>query len=301
MVVDIDESIRLRAFEWLKEQESIYGDVLQRSLLQGGFEFEGERIPLIAPQGIFKPRYLDLPLSITTAPNGPYSDTFSPDGYLLYKYRGNDPSHRDNAGLRQVMTRGKPLIYFYGLAPGRYVSSWPAYIVGDDPVSLTFKVAVDEAGSVQTIPNEMIVSEGTSARRAYITAIVRQRLHQRSFREKVLYAYRKQCSLCRLRHYELLDAAHIIPDVEPEGMPSIRNGISLCKLHHAAFDGLLLGITPDYTVDISADILDESDGPMLQHGLKELHKTRIILPHDRQNWPDKEALDVRYQRFKLAS
>jgi hypothetical protein len=88
----LDEEVRLRTFEWLKEQQAIHGDVLPRHLLEKGFEFEGERIPLIAPQGIFKPRFLELPLSITTAPKGPYADSQSNDGYLLYKYRGTDPS-----------------------------------------------------------------------------------------------------------------------------------------------------------------------------------------------------------------
>ena len=64
---------------------------------------------------------------------------------------------------------------------------------------------------------------------------------------------------------------------------------------------LLLGITPDYTVEIRPDVLEESDGPMLLHGLKELHGAGMVLPRDKQSWPDKEALDNRYQRFKLAS
>jgi putative restriction endonuclease len=299
-MADLDAAIRLSAFEWLKEQQTIHGDILPRQILAEGFIFEGERIPLIAPQGIFKPRYLELPLSITTAPNGPYPDRLGPD-YLMYRYRGEDPNHRDNVGLREVMKRGKPLVYFFGHAPSRYEAIWPVFIVGDDPASLTFRVTVDDVQSMKALAVGTVVSEAANGRRAYITAIVRQRLHQRGFRERVLHAYRQQCSLCRLRHYELLDAAHIIPDVEPEGIPAIRNGIALCKLHHAAFDGLLLGITADYTIDIRADILDESDGPMLQHGLKELHNARIILPRDKDSWPDREGLDQRYQRFKLAS
>src|SRR5271157_1510144 len=296
----VDEAIRLRAFTWLKEQETIHGDVLPRPLLEKGFEFEGERIPLLAPQGIFKPRYLDLPLSITTAPKGPYADSFSPDGYLLYKYRGTNPFHRDNVGLRQAMAQGTPLVYFHGLTPGRYLATWPVYIVGDDTTSLTFKVAVDDA-TMSLTGDHPVVSEADDVRRAYITTTIRQRLHQRSFRERVLRAYREQCALCRLRHYELLDAAHIIPDTEPEGLPSVRTGISLCRFHHAAFDALLLGITPDYTVEIRIDVLKEKDGPMLQHGLKELHEARIVLPRDRQSWPDQQALELRYQRFRLAS
>jgi hypothetical protein len=52
----------------------------------------------------------------------------------------------------------------------------------------------------------------------------------------VLAAYRHQCSLCRLKHEELLDAAHIIPDADPEGEPVVSNGLALCRLHHSAFD-----------------------------------------------------------------
>ena len=40
-------------------------------------------------------------------------------------------------------------------------------------------------------------------------------------------------ALCRLRHQELLDAAHITPDGDAEGEPVISNGVALCKLHHA--------------------------------------------------------------------
>lgn len=293
----IDTAVRFRAFAWLKEQVAIHGDVLPRPLLEKGFDFEGERIPLIAPQGIFKPRWLDLPLSIATAPKGPYDDSKSSDGYLLYRYRGTDPYHRDNVGLRQAMMEGKPLIYFFGLSPGRYLATWPVYLIGDDPVSLTFKIAVDDVASLGA-PSPLHQAE---MRRAYVTTIVRQRLHQRTFRERVIQAYREQCSLCRLHHYELLDAAHIIPDTEPEGVPAIHNGIALCKLHHAAFDGMILGITPDYSVEIRDDILEEIDGPMLQHGLKELHGKRIVLPRDTQSWPDREALDHRYQQFRQAS
>jgi putative restriction endonuclease len=297
----LDEQIRFRAFEWLKEQETIHGDVLPRTLLADGFEFKGARIPLIGPQGIFKPRDLELPLSITTAPSGPYNDTFDSDNLLLYRYRGTDPHHRENVGLRQAMLRGTPLIDFHGLVPGRYMASWPVFIVGDNPASLSFKVAVDDVTSTKMGLGQAVLAGVQEIRRAYITSVVRQRLHQRAFRERVIRAYHEQCALCRLRHFQLLDAAHIIPDRDPAGEPRISNGISLCKLHHAAFDASIIGITPDYIVEIRKDILEESDGPMLQHGLKELHKGTIILPRDKQSWPDREGLDQRYQQFVLAS
>ena len=55
-MTDIDQRVRIAAFNWLDEQVSIHGDVLPRSILAQGFEFEGQRVPLVAPQGIFKPK-----------------------------------------------------------------------------------------------------------------------------------------------------------------------------------------------------------------------------------------------------
>jgi hypothetical protein len=45
--------------------------------LEAGFDFEGEKVRLVGPQGIFKPKQIStVPLFITTAPKGPYSDHF---------------------------------------------------------------------------------------------------------------------------------------------------------------------------------------------------------------------------------
>jgi putative restriction endonuclease len=123
------------------------------------------------------------------------------------------------------------------------------------------------------------------------------RIHQKCFRERVLDAYHSQCSLCRIKHRELLDAAHIIPDEHPEGEPKITNGIALCKLHHAAFDNMFIGLSPSYTIKVRKDILNEEDGPMLIHGLKELHNKAILLPSREIYWPDKNCLEWKYKQF----
>jgi putative restriction endonuclease len=104
--MDRDLQIRLAGFDWLSEQTDIHGDVLPRDLLQQGFEFEGRRVPLISPQGIFKPRIAELPLKITTAPHGPCDDNYVEATYLEYRYRGTDPDHRDNVGLRRLWELG---------------------------------------------------------------------------------------------------------------------------------------------------------------------------------------------------
>jgi putative restriction endonuclease len=296
--MDIDSAIRIEAFNWLNKQKNILGDVLSRKLLEQGFIFKDMRIPLVSPQGIFKPKIMDIPLSITTAPKGPYDDSFSEDGFLVYRYRGNNPDHRDNVGLRRAFQKNRPLIYFHGIVPGRYLAVYPVYITGDDPKNLSFKVAVDEMQNVdinQNLPADLDENEG---RRAYLTATIKQRLHQRGFREKVLDAYRTSCAFCKLRHRELLDAAHIIPDNEPDSKPIVKNGMALCKLHHAAYDSFIIGITPDYSIKVRQDILQEEDGPILKYGLKELHNSTLILPSSKKHWPGREYLEWRYERFR---
>lgn len=47
--------MRAAAFDWLSEQVARHGDVLPRPVLAEGFELDGRRVPLLGPQGIFKP------------------------------------------------------------------------------------------------------------------------------------------------------------------------------------------------------------------------------------------------------
>jgi putative restriction endonuclease len=299
-----DARVRTATFEWLAAQVNFHGEVLPRDLLAQGFEFEGKRVPLLGPQGIFKPQVLDrVPLSITTSPSGPYDDAFGSDGLLKYKYRGTDPLHRDNVGLRSAMQLRLPLVYFHGIVPGKYLAAWPVFIVGDEPAALTFTVAVDDAvhtglaGSVGGV-SDQVSEDGAAARREYVTAVTRRRLHQKAFRERVLRAYRQQCAFCRLRHEELLDAAHITPDAEEGGEPVVQNGLALCKLHHAAFDRSFIGVRPDYVIEVRGDILHETDGPTLKHSIQALHGSRIHLPRGATLRPDPERLALRYERFK---
>ena len=299
-----DQKIRLAAFAFLEEQVRLHGTkVLPRDLMVKGFEFEGERVPLMATQGIFKPKLLTLPLSITTAPevegkDRPYDDQIGDDGLLAYRYRGTDLGHRDNVGLREAMAKKVPLIYFQGVVPGRYGAEWPIFIVGDSPEKLTFSVAVDDARHAIPVPGEAIrVAE---ARREYVTVEARRRLHQQGFRERVLRAYRGQCAICRLKHSELLEAAHILPDGHPKGHPVVPNGLSLCTLHHAAFDRNVLGIRPDLIVEVREDVLREIDGPMLKHGLQGFQGTTIQVPRAKSQHPDPAALEERWGMFKKA-
>jgi len=124
----MEQEIRLAAFDWLNEQLLLNGETLPRTLLAQGFPYHGDRVTLIGASGIWKPRQFEIiPISITSTVKGPYDDAFSEDGHLIYRYRGEDPSHRDNVGLQEAMRTRTPLIYFYGVIPGRYLPVWPIW------------------------------------------------------------------------------------------------------------------------------------------------------------------------------
>ncbi len=301
---ELDTQVRLAAFAFVHQQRSLHPDGIPYTILLKGFEFEGRRVPLINPQGIFKPAILNLPLSFNTAPiiegkPRPYEDEIGTDDLIHYKYRGTDPGHRDNVGLRLCMQHRIPLIYLYGISKGFYSPVWPVYIVADDPASLSFTVEVSEPKSL-LLYEDIWFADESSAKRAYATVATQRRLHQQSFRTRVIRAY-GQCAICRLRHRELLDASHILPDNHPEGEPWVCNGLSLCKLHHAAFDANIIGVRPDLVIEVREDILEEHDGPMLRHGLQQCHDQKLAYyPRGEKLRPRPEFLEERYKMFRTA-
>jgi putative restriction endonuclease len=299
-----DAQIRGRVFGWLTEQREERGETLPRTLLEN-FTLGGRRIPLLGPQGIWKPAACELPLSITTVYGSRYDDGYdAAQATLQYAYRGTDPNHRDNAGLRRAMVERVPVVYFFAIEPSLYAAAYPAFVRFDDPAHLRFTVQVDalDAAFPLTGPDDYpFADDHADARRAYVTRTVRQRLHQVAFRERVIRAYQERCALCRLGHGELLDAAHITPDREADSEPIVSNGVALCKLHHAAFDRFFFAIRPDYVVEVRPSILTESDGPMLVVGLQQIHGSRIALPRRLVHLPDRDRLARRYAEFLRAS
>lgn len=299
--MSFDARLRQVAIAWLDERTQ-QGDGLIRGKELAGFVFEGERVPLIDPQrGIRKPKVLGAALSIRTAytPPGhvpPYEDGEGKDGLLRYKYRGQDPTHPENVALRRAYERQLPLIWFIGVASGLYFPRYPLWLVAEEPEQLQFVVAVD--GAQLLVPPSLDLDEG---KREYVQRLTRQRLHQPVFRARVLQAYSTRCSLCRLGHASLLDAAHILPDGHPRGRPVVPNGLSLCKIHHAAFDQNILGVRPDLEVEVRQYILNEIDGPMLRHGLQEAAGVQLSVPRARAARPDPLALEERYEEFRSAA
>jgi putative restriction endonuclease len=194
-------------------------------------------------------------------------------------------------------------VYFHAIEPGSYVAAYPVFVVEDHLEQLRFSMQVDDlyAAEHELAGAGAIGEDAAEPRRAYVTDTFRRRLHQAAFRERVIRAYAERCALCRLRHQELLDAAHITPDSDAEGEPVVSNGVALCKLHHAAFDRFFFAIRSDYVIEVRPSVLRESDGPMLVVGLQQIHGQRIHLPRRTIDLPDPARLERRYDQFRQAT
>jgi putative restriction endonuclease len=191
-----------------------------------------------------------------------------------------------------------PLVYFVATRPGWYRPLYPSYITADDPTAQ--HVLVSPGRMVGPLDEPEPVPLENDVERRYAVRETRVRLHQAVFRGRVLTAYSNTCTICRLKESQLLDAAHIAGDLEANGQPIVPNGLSLCSIHHRAFDQQLVGVSPDYEVHVSKRLLDDEDGPMLEL-LKQFHAQPIALPK-RSAWrPDRERLAERFERFTTVS
>src|ERR1700727_892058 len=212
---DRDTLLRLTAFEHVRRLGEVH-DHLTATELKPGFVFDEERIPLINPQrGIFKPQQMQFLLSIKTVfpkPGGRvwYDDQrdvhrqiFEGDETIDYAFMGQDSNAADNRWLREAFENRIPIIYFLGIAPGRYQAMLPSFISGGGGRAL-------KAGVEFGVPDqESLAPPETAPERRYALRTVKQRLHQASFREAVITAYNGRCALSGLPEPLLLDAANI--------------------------------------------------------------------------------------------
>ena len=278
-----------------------YGeDVPYRGGLEKGFPFRGRRIAFLSPyNGIHRARSQEggAALSINTSAKSPYDDAEVPDGFR-HAYRNGPVDQPDNRALRAAHATGVPIVYFVATRPGWYKPLYPCYVVADDPVARYVLVA--PGTMVGPMDERDPVPVEDPLERRYGVREARVRLHQARFRGRVLDAYSNKCTICRLKEGRLLDAAHIVGDLEESGEPTIKNGLSLCSIHHRAFDQNLVGVAPDYVVHVSIRLLEDDDGPMLDV-LKASHQQSIELPSRLACRPDAERLAVRFEKFVAAS
>jgi putative restriction endonuclease len=264
--------------------------------LDRGFAFRGTRIPYLNRQkGIYRSKVQRGPaaLSIQTSAKSPYDDEILADGFA-YAYRAGDVNQPDNRALRAAYDLQVPIVYFFGTRPGWYTPLFPCFVRADDPVAR--RVTVTPGALRGPIDEPEPVALDDPIERRYAVRETRVRLHQARFRARVVPAYDSRCAICSLRELRLLDAAHIVGDIELGGEATVRNGLSLCTIHHRAFDQNLVGVSPDYVVHVSGRLLEDDDGPMLDL-LKGFHQAPLNLPQRTVDLPDHDRLDARFERF----
>jgi putative restriction endonuclease len=305
-----DAQLRQAAFDHVNRLVTLQGGTLDSDDLGGGFQFQGERIPLVNPQrGIFKPRQMTALLSIRTVfprqggrvwyddQREAHRQIYEGDEIVEYAFMGTDPNAPDNRWLREAMEQQIPIVYFLGTSPGRYQPIIPTFIVGWHPEHLRVQLAFGAilGASAAAVPP-------AAPERRYALREVKARLHQASFRDAVLAAYGGKCAISKLPEPRLLDAAHIIVDQHEQlGQPIVSNGLPLTKIHHAAFDANLIGIDPEFRIHVSDRLLEINDGPFLELGLKSIDCTPINLPRRLEDRPDRDRLSLRFEQFNKAA
>ncbi len=303
--MDPDFHVRLAAIDHLHALQLRYEDMIPRREILRNLPVDGQSYALFNPQaGIHRPRLFRGPAAltiVTAAPHAgrppPYDDAFdAASGTIVYSYRAGPIDSPDNRALRAACIEQVPLIYLMGIAPSVYALSAPVFVVQDMPAQRAVLVQI---GSRATDLTPAGLRSDVEVRR-YALGEARYRLHQHQFRFSVLAAYQQRCTICALKERSLLQAAHIVNDTHDLGQPSVRNGLSLCAIHHLAYDRHVLGIDPAGTVHIASRLLDEEDGPMLRQGLQGFHLERISIPRRPQDRPDPDRLQLHYDGFLAA-
>jgi putative restriction endonuclease len=115
----------------------------------------------------------------------------------------------------------------------------------------------------------------------------RRRVRDRAFAELVKEAYDYTCAICGSSRETPdgnpeVEAAHIYSK-EHGGSDDVRNGLTLCKLHHWAFDNGWLSVSDDYEVLVT-DAPDREgyyEFKQLENHLLELPENVRAKPHQK--------------------
>ncbi|WP_416305130.1 HNH endonuclease [Neptunicella sp. SCSIO 80796] len=298
-----DIEIITTAFERVKTLSSLFGAAIPASIISEGFYFHGEKILLDnRAVGIFKPRQMQhCALSIKTTIRrdglrGIYNDHQTSDNYFNYSLQRGDPYKNGNAYLWASLERNTPFIYFHAIAPGLYNAIWPCFVSNIFPDAGYALIAVGNKSIVKKdcdvqyrIPNEI--------ESRYEVRETKIRMHQASFRRNVLDAYNNKCAITGLPTMKLLEAAHIIPDSQIGVNQTVKNGVSLSRLHHKAYDSNLIGIDSDYTICVSNELKVLDDNSFIKSSILDFEGKKLRVPQKSELRPDREYLAERFKNF----
>jgi len=308
---ETEKELRWRIFRTLLPY---YGKIVTPDFLRNtsAFVLGVERIhPLI--EGIYKPKWSDHALSIASMKVNPYADklTYLPDGRWTIKYsaKKGGPDTAVNTGLFNCMKNREPVIVLEQLSGktgkqgARYRLMGLGLINSYDPdIFNIHHVDFAKLEQISNGANEDIII--ASALRSFtleefnpfisedktIYQVSSQKRSQ-AFKEVVLDQYGYKCAVTGIKYHSenLIEAqaAHIISNSK-NGTDDPRNGISLSRTAHWAFDVGMFTISDQYEIVVNpkAKLASANKFPIL-----EMHGAQIYLPEDENYYPHQEALE----------
>ncbi|WP_343633425.1 HNH endonuclease [Fluviicola sp.] len=145
---------------------------------------------------------------------------------------------------------------------------------GESPQDLALLDNVIENPTINNVQIEQVTIE-----RRETVQIIRKKIRDNSFKNRVLTAYSGSCAFCGVQ-LKLVDAAHIIP-VENNGTDETSNGIALCALHHRAYDRRLIAFDETYRIMVNVNQMNNLTSLSLDGGRENFENSLrpiIILP-----------------------
>ncbi len=116
------------------------------------------------------------------------------------------------------------------------------------------------------------------------------------FKTIVYEAYSYRCAMCGIQ-LELIEAAHIVPHSHEKGTDEIGNGISLCALHHSAYDRSLIYFDESFNILINNLKMEYLEKVGLDSGFRKFK----ALSFDKIQLPANHTLRPNIQNIKLAN
>jgi predicted restriction endonuclease len=293
-----------------------YGKIVTPDFLRRTSDFVpgiGRIHPLI--EGIYKPKWSDHALSIASMKENPYADklTYLPDGRWTIKYsaKKGGPDIAVNQSLFNCQKDKEPVIVLEQLSSKsssqgtRYRLMGLGLIDSYDPASDIFSIQHVDFATLEQ------VSKGADDE-IYIASALREftmepfnpfiaedkpiyqvtsQKRDNAFKNVVLDQYNFQCAVTGVKYHSdnltESQAAHIIPKSK-KGSDDPRNGISLCRTSHWAFDVGMFTVSDQFEIVVhpKAKLASSNKFPILN-----MHGVRINLPEDENYYPHHDALE----------
>jgi len=130
--------------------------------------------------------------------------------------------------------------------------------------------------------NDLILTEDETPKKYKSCVAARSNKFSTAVKEVYLYT----CAVCEKSRFTAdgkvpeVEAAHIYPR-KLNGRNNIKNGISLCTLHHWAFDGGLFVIDDNFLIKVNPKILNDKN----YEEISKFQNKKIALPKDQKFYP----------------